>query len=120
MLYTEILNKNKDFLSLYRKGRVIASKTIVIYFRKNNLSYNRFGITVGKKIGNAVHRNRAKRVIRQAYRENELALPIGIDIVIVARTAAVNVKSDVISEFIAAKAVPEIFRFIAGNHGNLK
>lgn len=115
MLYTEILNNNRDFLALYRKGKFTASKNIVIYVRKNNLPFNRLGITAGKKIGNAVHRNRAKRIIRQAYRENELAMPIGIDIVIVARTSVCSAKSTELSGYLKKYGIPEINRLISGS-----
>lgn len=108
MLYTEILNSNRDFLSLYKKGRCIVSRNVVVYFRKNGLSCNRLGITAGKKVGNAVRRNRAKRIIRQAYRENELLFPVGIDLVIVARASAAEVKSDAVSSFLSGRAVREI------------
>ena len=87
MLYTEILNDNRDFMTLYKKGRYAASKYSVIYVRPNGRPFNRLGITAGKKIGNAVHRNRAKRLIRLAYRESEIRLPVGMDIVIVARSS---------------------------------
>ena len=94
MLYTKILKDNKDFLTLYKKGRYIVSKYSVIYVKPNGRSFNRFGITAGKKIGNAVCRNRAKRLIRLAYRQSEIDMPIGIDIVIVARSGILNIKSD--------------------------
>ena len=93
MLYTEILNDNKDFLALYKKGRYSASKYSVIYVRPNGRPFNRLGITAGKKVGNAVCRNRAKRLIRLAYRNAEVKLPVGMDIVIVARTAICSIKS---------------------------
>lgn len=108
MLYTEILNKNKDFLFIYRKGKSIVCKYAVIYVRQNNRPYNRLGITAGKKVGNAVHRNRAKRIIRQAYYENEKKLPIGIDIVIVARAAMCDIKSNVFSSWLSGYAMKEI------------
>ncbi|MGN0677465.1 MAG: ribonuclease P protein component [Ruminococcus sp.] len=114
MLYTEILNNNRDFLALYRKGKFTASKNIVIYVRKNNLPFNRLGITAGKKIGNAVHRNRAKRIIRQAYRENELAMPLGIDIVIVARSSVCSAKSTELSGYLKKYGIPEINRLLFG------
>lgn len=101
MLYTETLNKNKDFLFLYRKGKSVVGRYAVIYVRPNKKPYNRLGITAGKKVGNAVHRNRAKRIIRQAYRENEKDIPLGLDIVIVARASICSVKSGVISEWLA-------------------
>ena len=93
MLYTKIMNDNKDFLTLYKKGRYAASKYSVIYVRPNGRPFNRLGITAGKKIGNAVCRNRAKRLIRLAYRQAEVNMPVGMDIVIVARTAICEIKS---------------------------
>lgn len=108
MLNTQILNKNRDFLFLYKKGKSIVCKYAVVYVRRNNRPYNRFGITAGKKIGNAVARNRAKRVIRQAYFENEKNLPVGIDIVIVARTACCRIKSTVFSQWLGGKGADAI------------
>ncbi len=94
MLYTEILNDNKDFLAIYKKGRYVASKYSVIYVKPNGRPFNRLGITAGKKVGNAVCRNRAKRIIRLAYRNSEVDMPVGMDIVIVARSAICNIKSN--------------------------
>lgn len=110
MLYTEILKENKDFMTLYKKGRFTACKYTVIYVRPNGRPYNRLGITAGKKIGNAVCRNRAKRVIRQAYREAEAAMPIGIDMVIVARRPVCEIKSQEYCGYMNKYAVPEIHR----------
>lgn len=114
MLYTEILNDNRDFLFLYKKGKFTSGKLAVIYVRKNKLGFNRLGITAGKKVGNAVCRNRAKRLIRQAYRENELDLPIGIDMVIVARPAICSAKSQTLSGWMHKYAVPEIYKMLFG------
>ncbi len=108
MLYTKTINKNKTFLYLYRKGKCIVSRNVVIYVRKNNRPFNMLGITAGKKVGNAVMRNRAKRVIRQAYMENETLFPLGIEIVIVARAPVTKIKSDVLSGYFKNKAVREI------------
>ena len=91
MLYTEILKDPKVFSRIYRKGSRFFSSGICAYFAVNRCPYNRFGITVGKKVGGAVERNRAKRIIRAAYRKNEILLPIGYDIVISA-TANINGK----------------------------
>lgn len=120
MLYTEILNDNKDFLTLYKKGRYISSKYSVIYLRPNGRPFNRLGITAGKKVGNAVHRNRAKRLIRLAYRQAELSLPVGMDIVIVARSLICDIKSQEFCGYMQKYAVPEILKqfrsFPAGKH----
>lgn len=99
MLFTLKLNDNKDFLRLYKKGRYIAGSSCVIYYMKNMLPYNRMGITAGKKIGGAVQRNRAKRLIRQAYRETEALFPVGFDLVIVARAAMLSEKCPSETEF---------------------
>ncbi len=114
MVYTEILNNNKDFVSLYKKGRSIVSRNVVIYVRQNGLPYNRFGITAGKKVGNAVMRNRAKRIIRQAYRENEILFPLGIDIVFVARRSVAEIKSDQLSVYLRKHAVDTIKSYFGG------
>ena len=94
MLYTETMIDNRDFMTLYKKGKYTASNYSVIYVRPNGRPFNRLGITAGKKVGNAVCRNRAKRLIRLAYRENEVDMPVGIDIVIVARSRLCEIKSD--------------------------
>jgi ribonuclease P protein component len=110
MLYTEILNDNRDFMTLYKKGRYAASKYSVIYVRPNGRPFNRLGITAGKKIGNAVHRNRAKRLIRLAYRESEIKLPVGMDIVIVARSSICDIKSTEYCAYMQKYGVPEIMK----------
>ncbi len=108
MLYTAVMKDNKDFLCLYKKGRYITSKYSVIYVKPNNRPYNRFGITAGKKIGNAVARNRAKRLIRLAYQKAEIRLPVGIDIVIVARSGILGIKSDEYCGYFNKYGVQEI------------
>lgn len=108
MLYTEILKDNKDFLAIYKKGRYSASKYSVIYVRPNGRPYNRFGITAGKKVGNAVCRNRAKRLIRLAYRQYEADLPVGMDIVIVARSCICGIKSQEYCGYMEKYGVSEI------------
>ena len=108
MLFTSYIKKNKTFGFLYRKGSVIVTKPLIVYFRPNNKPYNNIGITTGKKIGNAVKRNRVKRIIRAAYRECESEFSIGYDIVFVARTYAVFAKSDYISKTFRSKIIPQM------------
>ncbi len=99
MLYTEMINQNKDFQLCYRKGKSVISQNVILYARKNQLPINRLGITTSKKVGNAVCRSRARRLIRQAWRENELSAPVGLDIVIVARAHITEIKADVLSRW---------------------
>ena len=91
MKKTETITENRIYTRLYGKGKSVVSGTVVVYFRPNNLKLNRLGLTSTKKIGCAVKRNRARRVIREAYRLLEDKLGVGYDIVIVARTKATSV-----------------------------
>ncbi len=85
MKHTLSLKNNKIFLMLYKKGDCLVSESLIMYYRKNNLDYCRMGITVSKKVGKAVKRNRAKRLIRESYRFFE-KYTSGYDIVFVARS----------------------------------
>ena len=80
------LKKNHEFVRIYKKGKFFAGKYIVIYVLKNRFGTNRLGITVNKKIGKSVKRNRVKRLIRESYRLYEDFIPDGMDMVFVARS----------------------------------
>lgn len=105
MLFTQKLNNNADFQRLYRKGAFCSLGSALIYVMPNKLPYNRLGITAGKKIGNAVKRNRAKRIIRAAYSAAELQMPVGIDLVFVARSTLPEQKSDALTQSLLSKGV---------------
>ena len=62
------LKKNSDFQNVYVKGKSKANRYLVMYVAQNNLSINRLGISVSKKVGNSVSRNRIKRLIKENYR----------------------------------------------------
>ena len=85
MVFTQSLKQNHLFRRLYQRGKSSAGRCVVVYCRKNGLSYNRLGST---KVGNAVVRNRIRRRIREAYRLSESAYRRGYDIVVVARSRA--------------------------------
>lgn len=86
------LKENKDFRRLYYRGKSKASPCLVTYAMKSNCGETRVGITSGKKIGNAVKRNRARRLIRTAFAVLEPRLNGNWDIVFVARTKTTCVK----------------------------
>ena len=87
------LKENRDFRRVYNKGKSYVSPYFVVYINKNRFSDIRLGITVGKKIGNAVKRNRAKRLITAAFSAVLPQILVGYDFVIVARTKILTVKS---------------------------
>lgn len=64
-----VLNRNTDFRRLYRRGSSYANPALVIDFLKNRAGICRIGITSSKRIGNAVQRNKSRRLIRAAFRE---------------------------------------------------
>lgn len=84
------LKENSVFRRLYYKGASAGNRFLVIYCRRNGLGVNRLGLTVSTKLGHAVVRNRVRRRLREVVRLNEGRLQNGYDIVLVARTAAVE------------------------------
>ena len=89
MKFSTSLKKNHIFRRLY-SSKGIANSYLVLYARPNHSDTNRIGITVSKKLGHAVIRNRTRRRIREIYRLNETRFTSGWDIVLVARTRAVD------------------------------
>lgn len=81
----ETLKLNKDFRRIYGRGKSLVHPTIVTYVTKNRLGSIRIGVTVGKKVGCAVKRNRARRVIMAAWRAVYPEIVVPCDIVFVAR-----------------------------------
>lgn len=88
MIFSESLKKNKDFQNVYKTGRSMANRYLVMYVLKNGLERNRIGISVSKKVGNSVVRHRLTRLIRESYRLSEEHFRCGYDIVIIVRTSA--------------------------------
>ena len=68
MLKKDILRRKDDFNSIYRKGRSIGERYVVLFYRENDLSYNRTAFLASKKVGNSVERNRARRLMKENYR----------------------------------------------------
>ncbi len=87
------LKNNRDFSRMYKKGKSFVSPVLVTYVMKNKSDTVRFGITTGKKVGNAVKRSRSRRVIRAAYYMLYPEIKQGCDFVFVARGKTPFVKS---------------------------
>ena len=86
------LKKNSDFQKVYSQGKSKANKYLVMYVLKNDLSINRLGISVSKKVGNSVVRHHLTRLIRESYRLNADRFNSGLDIVVIARNTAKDKK----------------------------
>ena len=94
----ETLNLNKDFLRTYGRGKSYAGSCLVTYVLPRRGGKIRVGITTGKKIGGAVQRNRARRVIKAAFRSCLPGVSGSADIVFVARVKTVYSKSTKVEE----------------------
>lgn len=90
MEFSKPLKLNHIFRRLYQKGAQAGNRYLVLYCRKNHSPSNRVGITTGKKLGKAVTRNRVRRRLREIYRLHEGIFLPGYDIVVVARSQAVQ------------------------------
>jgi ribonuclease P protein component len=94
----QTLKENHLFSKAYRKGRCFSGKYIAVYVLKNyDKNQTKLGITVSKSRGNAVKRNRTKRVIRDAYRVFHPFIKEGFIIVIVARQPCVTAPVSVVT-----------------------
>ncbi|KAB3532220.1 ribonuclease P protein component [Alkaliphilus serpentinus] len=79
------LRKNEDFRKVYKYGKSMANKLLIVYYLTNNTNDNRIGFTVSKKVGKSVVRSRVKRLMKEAYRLNDHKVKLGYDIVFIAR-----------------------------------
>jgi ribonuclease P protein component len=83
------ITRSGDFDAVYRRGRSAANRHLVVYaFSRDErppASPARLGLSVSKKVGGAVERNRVKRVLRERFAEIAPTLPRGIDVVVIAR-----------------------------------
>ena len=88
MRFSESLKKNRDFQKVYRKGRSLANKYLVMYILEKGTDRNHLGISVSKKVGNSVVRHHLTRLVRESYRRNEESFQRGLDLIVVVRPGA--------------------------------
>jgi len=81
----EKILKKRDYTRVYEQGKRIYSRRFTIIVSPNPDGKTRLGTTVSKKTGNAVQRNRIKRLLREFFRLNKSRLPASLDIVIIAK-----------------------------------
>ncbi len=112
------LRKRRDFESVFRDGVTAGSRYLVMYAKPNELSFNRLGLSVSKKIGKAVTRNRIKRLLKEAMRRVLEDVPQDYDFVLVAKKPSLEVE---LNDFIR-----DIKRFLSrlfdekGSHSTYK
>jgi|SRR5690625_556936 len=87
------IKKNSEFQDIFQTGKSFANRELVIYYKeKPSQDHFRIGISVGKKIGNAVVRNQVKRYIRESFHQLEESIKNDVDIIIIARKPVVHMK----------------------------
>ena len=100
-----LLRKNREFDRVYRHGRRLHGKGFSLIYTHGAADWNRLGISVQKKTGRAVDRNRIKRIIREAFRLHRESFPAKSDIVVTVRPGF-TLRSP--AEFLSA--VAQLFR----------
>lgn len=85
------IRKGWEYRFIYRNGRRKSNRYFVLYYIITDLGYSRFGISASKKLGNAVKRNRVKRLLREVLRLRDDIIGMSMDIVIVARDGMLGI-----------------------------
>lgn len=88
---TDRLLRRSDFLRVQGQGRKLVSPHFLWFVVPSPAGALRLGVTVSKRVGGAVVRNRVKRLLREAFRHHKALFPVGIDVVAIARTEAATV-----------------------------
>jgi len=79
----ERLTRASDFRRAFRQGLRLDGPLFLLIARENEVGYSRLGLAVGRKVGSAVARNRAKRLLREAFRNNKPPGPRTVDLVFI-------------------------------------
>lgn len=80
----EVLTGSREFSAVYNKGKSVGDRYVVFFYKKNGLPYSRTGFLASRKVGNAVKRNRARRLMKESFRLMA-PLPAGYDMIFIAR-----------------------------------
>ncbi len=83
-----VIKNNYEFSSVFKRGKFSSARTVTVSYKKTSRPAVRYGVTVGKKSGGAVVRNRLKRLLREAWRSYAEQVQVrGYDLIFVAKTA---------------------------------
>lgn len=81
----EHLRKQAEFQRVYARKRSVSNDWLIVYGCENDLSHLRLGLSISRKVGNSVHRNRIRRLYREAFRLTRQEMPYHLDIILIPR-----------------------------------
>ena len=96
------LRRTSDVRRVYDEGRSWAHPLLVLVARSNGLDFSRVGVTASRRVGSAVARNRAKRLLREAARHLYPQFEAGWDMMLIARTQILKTKEPQVEEALAS------------------
>ena len=94
----EVVKKSRDFSDIIQNGKCLKNNEYIIYYKDNNTNNKHFGISVGKKIGNAVIRNYFKRIIRNICDKNKNIYSNGKDYIIIVRKGCIGLSFEELND----------------------
>ena len=106
------LTARRQFVYVYDKGRKTRRRSFMVFAHPSDVDVTRLGLTVTKRTGNSVVRNRIKRKLRDAFRRRRMELPGGLDLVINARRSVLDSSAEELERDLV-DAVTELHRNIA-------
>jgi ribonuclease P protein component len=103
----EHLRRTKDFQRVYNRRRSVSDGWLIVYGCENALPHLRLGLSVSRKVGGATHRNRLRRLYREAFRLTRHEMPVGLDLVLIPR------KNDLPTLDELKRSLPRLVRCVA-------
>jgi len=96
------IRKSNEFKRVYQRRVRASDQRLLVYACENGLPHPRLGLSVSRKVGNAVVRNRWKRLLREAFRLNLARLPSGVDLVVIPKVSPAPPLPEVVASLCGA------------------